>query len=143
VTEDRTVAIERTWPYDGPHSAESVTDAARAVSALVRYLNNATGPNGRNLPYASNVGEVVSSIKAGVYGLDQLFSQLVMAAVDYPDQGKLYDDRGPAADPSQTVVTVCHHLNEARKALHPLARALDSAHSAVNHLGHREAGSDD
>jgi hypothetical protein len=53
--QDRTVSdqdcsgvIERCFPYDGPHTSDSVADAVTSAAALIRYVNNATGPgNGK------------------------------------------------------------------------------------------------
>lgn len=136
---DRDEAVEAIWPYDGPHSADSVQTAAGALPDLVRYLNNATGPNGQNLPFASHVGDAVGSTRGGVALLDQFIEQLGMALVRHSNKGPgmLYDDRGQGHDAGQTVAAALHHLNEAREALHPLVDALDEAHGAINHLGHR------
>src|SRR5262245_5748148 len=56
--------IERALPYDGPHSADAVRDAAGGVYTLVRYLNNATGPwNGETtLPLAPTVDDILSGL---------------------------------------------------------------------------------
>src|SRR4051794_1502981 len=49
---DRLAETADLWPCDGPHSTETVIDAARAISALVRYIHNATSTP-RPIPYMS------------------------------------------------------------------------------------------
>lgn len=35
-------AIEERWAYDGPHSPETIINAAYGLERLVRYMNNAS-----------------------------------------------------------------------------------------------------
>ncbi len=100
-------AIRECAPYDGPHTADTVTDAAHGLSALVRYLNNATGPgNARTtLAWAPTVHRVLEGVAAAVHGLDQLFTQLAAAMTRQATDPTLYDDRPgrPGADTARAL----------------------------------------
>jgi hypothetical protein len=129
--------IERALPYDGPHSADSVRDAANGVYALVRYLNNATGPwNGETtLRLAPAVDDVLGGLHSAAYALDQLLSQLASALTRQADDPTLYDDRrdrpaaGVAADASDRILA-------ARDAAMALAETLTDVRARTVHLGH-------
>jgi hypothetical protein len=131
-----TDSIEQYLPYDGPHSADTVADAAYGLSALVRYLNNATGPrNGRTtLAWAATNDRVLGGVNAAVYGLDQLLEQLAAAMERQAQDPTLYDDRRdrPGAHTAQAVAT---ELREAKPLVWELARAIDQARELSYHLG--------
>src|ERR687887_486119 len=82
-TDDRDLAdvIEQHLPYDGPHTREKVLDAAHGLSALVRYMCNATQPpaSTRTLGWAATVHQALGGVRGAVYGLDPLFRQLADA----------------------------------------------------------------
>lgn len=136
MTDDVYDLIERHWPYDGPLSRESVTDAAAAVALLVRYINNATGPgNARTtLEWAVTVDRVLGSTNSAVHGLDQLLRQLADAMRDQAADPSLYDDRRdrPAAT---TALAAGDRLNAARRAVSSLAREIERGRALTNHLG--------
>jgi hypothetical protein len=133
--------VEEIFPYAGPHDADTVTEAAEAIGPLVRYLNNATQQH-TTLPYAGTVDEVVASLAAAAYGLDQLLQQLATALTAHRDHGRLYDDA--AADPSTAAGTATAGaaidlLRVGRSSAGELAAVLQQAHSATARLGHHES----
>ncbi len=135
-TEDADVyeVIERYFPYDGPHSQDSVADAAWGAAALVRYLNNATW-----LPQTVDRGPTVYRVVGGVHALiarlDQLLGQLADALRRQAGDPTLYDDRRDRPG-APTALEVAHHLEQARAASHALTGALAAAHNVASHLGH-------
>src|SRR5918992_2131628 len=96
------VVVGRVLPYDGPHSADTVEEAASGLPVLVRYLSNATGPwdGETTLRYAPTVDVVLGGLHAAAYGMDQLLSQLADALERHAGDPSLYDDRRdrPGAD---------------------------------------------
>lgn len=129
-----TIATE--LPYDGPHSRVTVLDAGESLSALTRYLNNATGPgNGQlTLAWANTVYGLLGYLDSTAYGLDQLLTQLAAALERHADDATLYDDRRdrPASD---TVRTAAEQLATAREHACQLADALGQARQLAMHLG--------
>lgn len=72
---DGAALVQRHWPYDGPHSPERTADALDALSALMRYANNATStPHGLGL--APQVYTALGGLIEGTERLPQLCSQL-------------------------------------------------------------------
>lgn len=139
--------VDQHWPYDGPHSAETVTNAASALSALVRYLNNATGPgNGRqSLRYAPHIYRTLGNLHSAVGGLDQLLGQLVGELERIAEDPSAYDDRRGTDAHEGTDVTArsaAHKLSVARRPLASLREYVSDAWQQTSHLGH-DLGSDD
>lgn len=126
--------IERCFPYDGPHSGDSVADAATGAAALIRYLNNATGAgNGRRtLEWAATVYEVAGGVHAVVVGLDQLLGQLAGAMRRQAGDPTLSDDRRDRSA-AETAREVATRLDEARSWSHGAAAALAVANEASSH----------
>ena len=128
--------IERLFPYDGPHSAETVATAAQAVNRLVRYLNNATGPWNapHTLEWGATIYRVVGALSGSVDGMEQLFDQLRIAAEAQATDPTAYDDRRdrPAATTAHELAAT---INDARGRLGEVAAELDRAHSLAGHLG--------
>lgn len=129
--------IEQHWPFDGPHTDESVSEAAIAVGRLVRYLNNATYPYKHAVDSGPALYRVVSPLNGAVYGLRQLLEQLRDIGSELAKSPTMYDDRRdrPA---SATAVEAASHLDSALQALDPLTRSLERATSLACHLGHEE-----
>jgi len=132
------VVVERVLPYDGPHSADTVEEAARALAALVRYLNNATqgaGPghlgNGQStLRYAPTVDAVIGGVKSAAFLLDQLLRQLSESLERLADNETLNDDRHwnhHEASPSGTAYGAMGALEGAMTRARELAIALEGA----------------
>jgi hypothetical protein len=149
--------LERQLPYDGPHSRDSVIAAADGMAYLVRYLNNATQPvtARHTLAWSNTIDEVVSRIKAAVYGMDQLFDQLGAAARAAAKDPTLYDARAALdvrhQEGAKVALQLADRLNEIRRLLvvweehRPvggLAAELDHVHSMSTRLGNEDGGRD-
>jgi hypothetical protein len=135
---DRLAELAAIWPYDGPHSAETVTSAARGVSELVRYLDNATSVPG-TYTYMSKAANVASSLSEAVHRLDQLLDQMSRAIADHVDSGDLYDDHRPH-DPfagAARANLACQQTMRARTAVLALAEELAAVSSTLGAIGHR------
>lgn len=132
----RTHAVEDLWPYDGPHSADTVTEAATAVAQLVRYLNNATQPHlaDRTLQHAATIDRILGGIGSAVHGLRQLTDQLATAAEQQADNPTLYDDRRDRP-PFRTAIRLAACLQDTRSAVGTLADDIDGARRISTHLG--------
>jgi hypothetical protein len=133
-------AIEHYFPYDGPHSRDSVAGAATGAASLIRYLNNATGPGNskQTLEWAATVYQVTSGVHALVANLDQLLRQLADAMEQQAsDNPTLYDDRDdrPAGE---TAHEAAQWLETARQRSHTVAAALEAACEMSSHLGNRQ-----
>lgn len=129
-------AVERYFPYDGPHSRDSVADAVYGAAALIRYVNNATGPgNGkRTLGWAATVYRVVGGVHAVVANLDQLLGQLVDAMQRQASDPSLYDDRRDRSA-AETAREVARRLDDARQRSHSVVAALETVRESSSHLG--------
>ena len=131
--------VGRYWPYDGPHTAEGVTDAARALTELVRYLNNATGPgNGREtLRYAPHIYRTLGALYGALAGMEQLLTQISTELERIAVDPTTYDDRHTVNYSAEsTAYGAAHSLGEAREALGPVGHHLGRAWGDTSHLGH-------
>jgi hypothetical protein len=145
MTESLSVVVERVLPCDGPHSRDTVREAANGLSVVVRYLNNATGGwNGKaTLRLAPTVDAIFGGLHAAAFGLDQPLSQLAEALVRQSGDPSLYDDRrdrdaaAVAGEASDRVLAV-------RDAAMDLADAVTEVRRLTVHLGHDDvdAGGD-
>jgi hypothetical protein len=139
---DATDIIAEHWPYDGPHNRDTVHSAAEAISGLVRYMNNATGPwNARNtLVYASDVDRILANLHGAVDLLPQLINQLRGFIADHSEAGEFYDDqeRGNPDRGVETAAELVDALGEVRSALGLLSIGLTSARRASNRLGNND-----
>lgn len=128
--------VDRYWPYDGPHTPETVTAAAQALSGLVRYLNNATRRRD-TLPDAATVHGVVSELGIVVSRLPQLLAQLEGAADRMAADPSLYDDRRdrPA---TRTARELAGELAAAQVSVGPLAVRLAEAANRSARLGNED-----
>lgn len=135
---DFSAVVEDFFPFDGPHSQDSVVGAALGAAALVRYVNNATRPgNGEwTLEWAAAVYGVVGGVHAVVAGLDQLLGQLVVAVRRQAGDPSLYDDRGDRSA-AGTAREVAESLGAARQRSRAVAAELEAARAAASHLGNR------
>lgn len=133
--------LEERFPYDGPHSRDSVIDASVVVSRLIRYLNNATQPGiaKRTLEWANTTDQIVGNLAGAAYGQQQLLEQLAdRMSVQARDDATLYDDRRvddhPGADTATRAATC---LTEAIVSTEALGAVLDHARSHTVHLGNQ------
>lgn len=136
--DDKPDPIEENWPYDGPHTPDSVESATRALSDLVRYLNNATQPANasESLPSAPVVRRITGDLVTSTARLDQFVEQLDTALRRQGGDPSLFDERGPGYSASDTVAETSSHLDEVRSRLTSAHAHLGKAHSAVWRLGH-------
>lgn len=131
--------IEDRFPYDGPHSADTVREAALVVSRLVRYLNNATQhSNARyTLEWANTANDVIGYIRASAHGQAQLLEQLAeRLAYQAAEDPTLYDDRRSVKWPAP--VTARHaasKLMAAAEQTMQLSSAIGAAQLHTTHLG--------
>jgi hypothetical protein len=144
IAEPFSVVVERVLPYDGPHSPDTVEEAASGLPTLVRYLNNATGPwNGETtLRYAPTVDLILGGLHVAAYGLGQLLSQLADALTRHPADPSLYDDRRdrPADDVAREAAG---RMLAVRDAAVAFADAVTDVRELTVHLGHDEAARGD
>ncbi len=128
--------IPRYCHIDGPHTRDTVLDAARSIAELVRYLNHATQQPAaaRTLEWANTIYGLLSNLTAAAYGMDQLLQQLMAVLKAQAGNPKLYDDRrdrpgGPTA--CEAEIELVNALDAART----LAIFLESARDLTVHLG--------
>lgn len=130
--------IEQHWPYDGPHSAETVINAADTLVGLVRYMNNATRSPGRL--NASQLWRVLVELASVAAGMDQLLRQLAATAqrvaTEVANQPGWYDDRHDR-QAIETALHVWSELNLATVALSRFDSRLRDAAAEASHLGYQ------
>jgi hypothetical protein len=130
--------VEKFFPYDGPHSPDRVVDAAGGVSALVRYLNNATSYPA-TLRWASTIHYVLGGIEASAWGHEQLLRQLAAALERQAANPTLYDDRRRDDLAAAAVArTAAGRISKARESARILAADLDAVRELTVHLGNEE-----
>lgn len=133
--------VESIWPYDGPHSPESVRSALAAAAELVRYANNATWQP-YTLPYAPSVNRDMGKVGSIVYGLDQLLDQLGGALKRHAGDPTLYDDRRDRTG-KDTALAAVQEITSLRQTLFTLCKQVDKVQSLTNHLGHDSTDDED
>ncbi|MFI5614646.1 hypothetical protein [Amycolatopsis sp. NPDC051903] len=166
--EDTADVIGTVFPYDGPHSRDTVIDAARAMAAIGRYLNNATQPGKATLEWGSTIGSIIGSVKTVLFQFDQLLDQLAEGSLRLAEDPTLYSDQTPypkgmpheqwmAArhdDGVRTAMTLADQLRQIRTALvtwdsqgfFPIGgipTQLEKPHSLAIQLGHDTPLEDD
>lgn len=159
--DDTDDVISTVFPYDGPHSPDNVRAAARAFTAIGRYLNNATQPGKSTLEWGSTIGAILGNVKAALYQLDQLLEQLADGALRLAEDPTLYSDqvdyeRGSPREQwdtlrhdagVRTAMTIADQLYQLRAELvtwndtgmRPvggIAVKLEEPHSLASQLGH-------
>jgi len=137
MTEPFPVVVERVSPYDGPHSADTIREAASGLPVLVRYLNHATGPWNceTTLRHAPTIDVILGGLHAAAYGLDQLLSQLADALTRHAADPSLYDDRRDR--PADAVaLEASDRLLAVRDAAMAFADAVTDVRELTVHLGH-------
>lgn len=129
-------AVEIALPYDGPHTSDSITDAAGALNQITRYLNNATQPYKKSLEWASTTHNILNSLASTAAKFDQLLDQLEKAMVKQSQGESLYDDRYDRAA-SDTALETASAIAHARPYAAGLAATLSQASSTASHLGNK------
>jgi hypothetical protein len=140
MTEPLSVVVEGVLPYDGPHSADTVRVAAKGLSAVVRYLNNATGPcaGTTTVRLAPTVDAIFGGLHAVAFGLDQLLCQLGKAMVRQSADPTLYDDRRDR-DAAAAAIEAADRVLAVRDAAMDLADAITEVRRLTVHLRHGDA----
>lgn len=122
--------VEKNWPYDGPHTDDTIADAATAVERLVRYMANATY---QPIESGPALHRMLSSLSSALYMLDQVLGQVSAGAEStLAEDPTLYDDRHdrPGLD---TALAVANAIEEARQGI---SSRLHLAAQLASHLGH-------
>lgn len=128
--------VDQLWPYDGPHTAEMVAAAARAVSDLVRYLNNATRHQSV-VPDAPSVHRVLAEVETAVFRPPQLLSQLQSVAEQLVFDPTLYDDREDRVA-ANTAAELAENLRFACTDVRVLGIQLNTTAQCSAHLGNED-----
>lgn len=126
------------WPYDGPHTPETIVSAAAALAELTRHLANATRARA-TLADAPALSAVLGSLSAAASTLPQVLRQLDGSAEDLATDLDLYDNQGAPSD--QTALRVAVECETAAGRAAQLASVLDHAHQFASRLGHRPGAS--
>lgn len=124
------------WPYDGPHTGDTVTEAARAMDELARYLGNATyGGAAETLQYSAQVARVLGGLGGALSNLDQVLEQLAVAEQRIGQDPKAYDERRdrPATESADECV---NRIDQAREALMHATAFVQRASTAAYRIGH-------
>lgn len=129
--------IEDHFPFDGPHTPDSVAAAASCVDDLTRYLANATWPYKQVTKRAPRLRPVVAQLSNGLGHLPQVFQQIAAALDNIADDPSLFDDRRSAAFPgADTARAAADELRLAAQQTELLRSRLSAAGSHLWHLGH-------
>jgi hypothetical protein len=128
--------VDDAFPPDGPHTADSVRDAARTVNMVVTYLSYATAHPG-TVGDPTNLAIVVGDLHQVAVKLSQVLHQLAGAADRYTTMSGLSDDHG--GHPVVTAREVDVRLREAAGAALKLVDPLGAAREAAAHLGVQSA----
>ncbi len=140
---DATDIIDKYWPTQGPHTADSVAAAAAASRELMRYLAHATlgGSALDALPYASDAYPVAGGLANAAHSQEQVLQQMAAWAGGVSRRADLRHDGAASAAESRdracvTALEAAEYLSEAATKATELARLLDQAQSALGHLYH-------
>jgi hypothetical protein len=143
-TRDRVDTVERAFPVDGPHSPESVRDAALVSAHLARYLAHATGGRAA-LGSAPDTYAVLVPLSEGVASLAQTLRQVAARLHDWAmtDDTLRVDTLGRAAGPVDLAVTATIIADETADALTTVAALLRECMAMVGRLYHHTDDTDD
>ena len=134
---NRAEQVAALFPVDGPYSGEATSEAARALAALVRYLNYATAAR-VGVPDFGPLYDVLGSVRGALDGLDQTLQQVGLRVTGLAEEpGARQDltssDRWPAqSTPRDTASAAWMALRLARP---PLAQAVDAVRDAQVYVG--------
>jgi hypothetical protein len=129
---------------DGPHTPETVRDAADLLAEGIRYLNRATAPGAGGLQYPSDVDSVLGDLALMASRLPQLLGQISAWLQDKSAAGPVAVSHGPfAGDPPGAVAAAGMVLMDACHAAGRLQMALDQARQVTATMSGTEGGTDD
>lgn len=136
--------VQDLFPVDGPHSAALTGWAGSALTAVIRFLNYATGADRRETgcPYPATAYDVIGSLHRAVAMLDQTLSQSGARLADAAAAPTAYLSR-PLGDPrwpdyptpQATAEAAIAELREARARLQAAERKLSRAHVYAGRIG--------
>lgn len=143
---DAETVIERHWPYDGPHSPQTLTSALHALDALTRYACNASR-RGSDVGLAPELYRLLVGLQDAAERLPQLLDQLAHRTRVLGGQDDIRHDRhraAPHAD-SRAAADVsaedsAEYLAAACRDARALADRLGHARQPLSHLYHDERG---
>ena len=119
-------------PLDGPYDPDAVIETARTIGELVRRINHATFYRSA-LAYPPQLYRTVSSLRSGLYGLQQTFGQLAARLEAFAtDQRVGHDSRRD--DPAVACHDAAYSLRQAAAALNAVTSPLDMATQITSHL---------
>lgn len=139
---DPRAVVAHHWPDTGPHSDDTITAAADAITYLVRYLNNTTQNPADVRRVATTHATLVylASVAGGVSQLvRQLHSALAWQMSDKnPDPLYAWDATHSSGHINQVVTDAQTALTEAVRHATNLCLALTHAGVVLSPLGNRE-----
>ena len=119
-------------PLGGPYDPDAVIETARTIAELVRRLNHATFSRSA-LAYPPQLYRTVSSLRSGLYGLQQTFGQLAARLNAFAiDRRVGHDTRRD--DPATACLHAAHALHQASAGLTTVTSPLDAATQITSHL---------
>ncbi|MGB3443841.1 MAG: hypothetical protein WBA97_34320 [Actinophytocola sp.] len=125
--------IERHWPLNGPHTNDTIAEAAQGAEALMRYLAHATY---EPITAGPALHRTLSSLHESLYMLDQVLGQVADGVRrDLANDYTLYDTRSGRL-PAATALDVADAIGEARQGL---GSRLYRAASEASCLGHTDS----
>ncbi|QXV63546.1 hypothetical protein CVV72_41020 (plasmid) [Amycolatopsis sp. TNS106] len=134
--------VEKTFPFDGPHSPESVINAAAASRELTRYLANATRYD-HTVAWAAIARRILNHTSSTAAMQTEVLDHLAEAMDRQAGDATLYHEATPYAERAgkldqRAVTTVRDAAVRIREARHAVAQAqiaLDRAVQIIYPLG--------
>ncbi|MBE1580426.1 hypothetical protein ACFORH_43325 [Amycolatopsis roodepoortensis] len=134
--------VEKTFPYDGPHSPESVMNAGSAIRELTRYLANAT-QHKHTVAWAAIARRILANVSATASIQTEVLAHLAEAMDRQAADPTLYHEATPHSERAgkldQRAVTTVRdatvRIREAKAALAEAQIALDRAVQTIYPLG--------
>lgn len=135
--------ISELWPTTGPHSAESIINAAEAIDELWRYLGHAFQGYAAKIEPLENPADVYTVLGALISAdmrasevLARLghWSEYVASRSMGTDHYGHSDDDGAADTVQSTMNTVTRHLRNAASKHVTAAEVLNLAHSQLSYV---------
>ena len=124
-----------TFPLDGPHSPQSVLQAAELIAEGMRYLNRATAPGAGGLETPGDVYSLLGALGDVPGRLPQLLGQIAAWLQNQPAAGKIGVDRGSVIE---AVAEACMGLGDATTGAGQTRAGLDRAHQATAIMSGKE-----
>jgi hypothetical protein len=117
---------------DGPHSPESIREAADLAAEAIRYLCHATMPGSGGLINPADTYSLLGALYTGTERLPQLLMQLTSFLAAQAASGTLADDHG--RDVATLTAEASYNLGTAHQLAADLTKALQNAQQAITGL---------